>query len=72
MLVCVLLDVDCFEGYVLELIYGVVDGIECLLVVWLLLGDCIVVEDLCFFGSFNVFNVVGYVLLLVMVDVYGM
>lgn len=56
----------------LEFSYGVVDVIECVLVGWLLFGDCVVVENLCFFGSFNMLWVVGYVMVVVLIDEEGM
>ena len=66
------LDVDCPEGYALELTHGAVDGIERLLAAWLLPGDRIAVEDPCFLGSLNVLNAVGHAPLPVAVDEHGM
>lgn len=69
--VCWLWDVIFVVGEI-DIISGVIDGIERLFCVYLLLGDSVVVEDFCFLSSINMLCYVGFSVSLVSVDSEGM
>lgn len=60
------------DDYALNLTYGAVDGIERLLMAYLMPGDCVALEDPCFLGSLHTLRALNMKPVGVAVDAEGM